>query len=105
MRTRGAPNLSATAPATGPPTPQSRFWNAIASAKTSRPQPFACDSGVRKKPIDERGPNVRTEMQQPHSIRTIGILQENDLVAAGNWTVMEISGGRACIHRACRHAA
>ncbi len=58
---------------------------ASASANTSRPQPFACDSGARKKPIDERGPNVSTEMVQPHSISTAGIRQLNDLAA--DWII------------------
>src|SRR3954447_12915833 len=69
--TRGAPNLSAIAPANGWPNPHKIFWIAIASANTSRPQPFVCDNGVRKKPSDERGPNVSTAIMQPHSASTI----------------------------------
>ena len=39
-----------------------------ATARTRRgPSPFACDSGVRKKPSAERGPNVMTAIAQPHS--------------------------------------
>src|SRR4051794_34651307 len=105
MRTRVAPNLSAIAPATGPPTPHSRFWMAIASANTSRPQPFACDSGVRKNPIEERGPKVMTEMQQPHSISTTGVRQVNALVIADDVVRMEFSSGEACIHRASHPCA
>ena len=41
---------------TAAPAPHSRFWIAIASANTSRPQPLACDSGVRNWPSAERGP-------------------------------------------------
>ncbi len=97
LSTRGAPNLSAIAPANGWPSPQSRFCNASDSANTSRPQPFACDSGVRKKPSDERGPKVRTEIAQPHRARMIGVRHENDLVALGAASVMGISGANANI--------
>src|SRR5260370_36585623 len=61
------------APANGWPTPHNRFWIASAKANTSRPQPFARDSGVRKKPSEERGPNVRIAITQPHSTITAGV--------------------------------
>jgi hypothetical protein len=33
----------------------------------SRPQPCACDIGVRKKPSAERGPKPIMEIRQPHA--------------------------------------
>ena len=51
------------------------FWIAIARPKTSRPQPFACDCGVRKKPSVERGPKLIMAMRQPHSTITAGVRQ------------------------------
>src|SRR5262245_58885659 len=53
------------APAKGCPMPHSRFCSASENAKTSRPQPLACDIGVRKNPSAERGPNDTTEIRQP----------------------------------------
>src|SRR5262245_13361584 len=53
------------APAIGWPMPQSRFCSASANANTSRPQPLACDIGVKKNPSAERGPNDSTETRQP----------------------------------------
>src|ERR1700730_5643526 len=61
------------APASGWPSPHSRFCTANASANTSRPQPFAWDKGVRKKPRVERGPNVIIPMRQPHRAMTAGV--------------------------------
>ena len=65
------PNLSASMPTKGWPMPQTRFWMAIASAKTSRPQPYSVDIGVRKKPMVERGPKPIAPMAQP-ATRTTG---------------------------------
>jgi hypothetical protein len=44
---RTGPKRSATAPAMGCPTPQSRFWIASAKEKMSRPQPLLTDIGGR----------------------------------------------------------
>src|SRR5262245_1265757 len=71
------------APAKGWPNPHSRFWIASASAKTSRPQPLAFDRGVRKKPSDERGPKVSTEIEQPHRISTAGTRHETERAREG----------------------
>src|SRR5262245_60278262 len=73
--TRVVPNRSAIAPANGWPRPQRMFWIASARPKTSRPQPFTCDIGVRKKPSVARGPKLIMEMRQPHSTMTIGVRQ------------------------------
>ena len=69
------PKRSATAPANGWPMPHSRFCSAKASANTSRPQPFAADIGVRKKPKAERGPKPISEIRQPHTMMTAGVRQ------------------------------
>src|SRR5258707_159793 len=92
LSTRGAPYLSAMAPANGCPSPQIRFCSASDSANTSRPQPFACDIGVRKNPSDERGPKVRTEIVHPHNAMMMGRRHENGLVALAAAFVMEVSG-------------
>src|SRR5712692_6142901 len=64
---------------------------ASASPNTSRPQPFACDCGVRKKPSVARGPKLIMEMRQPHSTITTGVRQVTSLVAAGI-VIIELSG-------------
>ena len=56
--TRLAPKRSAMPPAKGWPMPHNKFWIASATEKTSRPQWCSCDSGVRKKPSEERGPKA-----------------------------------------------
>ena len=48
LSTGTAPKRSAIAPANGWAAPHSSIWIASASAKTSRPQPYALDIGVRK---------------------------------------------------------
>ncbi len=48
---------------------------ASASENTSRPQPFSCDIGVRKKPSAERGPNDRIAIRQPQMTITEGVRQ------------------------------
>src|SRR5258708_14964685 len=63
---------SAMAPAKGWPTPHKGFWIAKASANTSRPQPWALDIGVRKKPNEERGPKVKMAIRQPQTRTTAG---------------------------------
>jgi hypothetical protein len=55
--------------------PHTRFCSAKASANTSRPQPFACDIGVRKKPKVDRGPNPSREIRQPQTMITSGVRQ------------------------------
>src|SRR5262249_56330384 len=40
-----------------------------------RPQPWACDIGVRKKPSAERGPNASAEIRQPQIAITTGVRQ------------------------------
>src|SRR5256885_3346044 len=76
------PKRSATAPANGWPMPQSRFCSAKASANTSRPQPFAWDMGVRKKPNAERGPKPSSEIRQPQRMITSGVRQPIERAAA-----------------------
>src|SRR5262245_58880071 len=85
------------APANGCPRPHSRFWIASAGANTSRPQPFACDSGVRKNPRDDRGPKVRTEIVHPHNTITIGVRQLKDLAADAVMLVMIAPGSRTLV--------
>jgi hypothetical protein len=63
--TRTAPKRSATAPAKGCPTPQSRFWIAMARPKISRPQPYSCVIGIWNSPAVARGPKVISAMAQP----------------------------------------
>ena len=79
------PKRSATAPANGCAMPQSRFCSAKASANTSRPQPFAADIGVRKKPKAERGPKPISEMRQPHRMMTAGVRHVRDRAVAASW--------------------
>src|SRR5215217_7523243 len=67
---------------------------AMASANTSRPQLFALESGIIKKPSDDRGPKLRTEMQHAHSTRTAGVRQVKERAAAEAVEVMLISRGR-----------
>jgi len=61
------------APAKGWPMPHNRFWIASAKANTSRPQPFASDQGLRKKPSVDRGPKVRIAIRQPQMTITAGV--------------------------------
>src|SRR6516225_214345 len=63
------------APAKGCAAPHNRFCMASASENTSRPQPFSCDIGVRKKPSAERGPNERIAIRQPQMMITPGVRQ------------------------------
>src|SRR5215813_6443060 len=63
------------APAKGCAAPHNRFCMASASENTSRPQPFSCDIGVRKKPSAERGPNERIAIRQPQTMITPGVRQ------------------------------
>src|SRR5262249_20523877 len=51
------------------------FWIASARPNTSRPQPFTCDIGVRKKPSVARGPKLIMEIRQPHNTMTSGVRQ------------------------------
>src|SRR5262249_46793028 len=59
------------------------FCRASASENTSRPQPFAVDIGVRKKPSAERGPKLTSEMRQPHSTIRAGTRQADDPAVDG----------------------
>ena len=63
--TRKAPNRSAIAPAKGWPTPQSRFWIAMAKPKVSRPQPYSVIIGSWNRPDEARGPKVIRAIRQP----------------------------------------
>src|SRR5579872_4117665 len=73
---------------------------AIASAKTSRPQPLAAESGVRKKPSAERGPNASMAMRQPPSTITRGLRQSalaaTDCCAGDGLDIGSASGGQDC---------
>jgi len=53
--------------------PHNRFWIASAKANTSRPQPFASDQGLRKKPSVDRGPKVRIAIRQPQRTIAAGV--------------------------------
>src|SRR3954468_17534071 len=86
--TRTAPNRSATAPANGWPTPHSRFWMAMASENTSRPQFPDTDSGVRNCPTAERGPKLIKAMTQPHPTTKAGVRQ----LLRATCKVMDIKG-------------
>ena len=55
--------------------PHNRFWIASATEKTSRPQWCSCDSGVRKKPSEERGPKLTMAIRQPQTTTTKGVRQ------------------------------
>ena len=59
------PKRSATAPANGAPTPQSKFWIAMARLNTSRPQPYSATMGNWNSPAAARGPKVMRAMRQP----------------------------------------
>src|SRR3546814_9075352 len=73
--TRPAPERWASAPATGCDTTQTRFWMAMATAKTSRPQPKSADIGARNSPKLERMPKDSTASRQPAAITTSGVRQ------------------------------
>jgi len=66
------------------------FWIASARPNTSRPQPLACDMGVRKKPSVARGPKLIMETRQPHTTITTGVRQPivEALEADGNEMAM-----------------
>ncbi len=61
--------------------PQIRFWIASAIAKTSRPQLYSIDIGVRKKPSEERGPKLIMAIRQPQTTTTAGVRQPTALAA------------------------
>ena len=75
--TRLVPKRSAMPPAKGCPIPHSKFWMANAIENTSRPQWLVCDSGVRKKPSEERGPKLIIAIRQPQTTTTTGVRQPN----------------------------
>jgi hypothetical protein len=93
--TRMVPKRSAIAPANGWPSPHSRFCKASASASTSRPQPLARDSGVRKRPSEDRGPKVRMAMRQPKTMMTAGVRQPMRAAEVA----IEVIGFSAEVHR------
>src|SRR5215831_4684649 len=80
------------APAKGCAAPHNRFCMASASENTSRPQPFSCDIGVRKKPRAERGPNERIAIRQPHMMITPGVRQLARDVAASRVVMDKVPG-------------
>src|SRR5262249_60079852 len=84
------PKRSAIGRANGWPKPQRMFWIASARPNTSRPQPLACDMGVRKKPSVARGPKLIIETRQPHKTITAGVRHPivEAFVAEGNETAM-----------------
>src|SRR6266849_7292130 len=65
---------------------------ASASENTSRPQPFSADIGVRKKPSEERGPNDRIAIRQPHMMIMPGVRQLMRDVAASRVVMDEVPG-------------
>src|SRR5436305_12689128 len=69
-------------PANGWAMPQTMFWTASANPNTSRPQSFACDCGLRKRPRTARGPKLKNETRQPQSTITAGVRQLVDRCAA-----------------------
>jgi hypothetical protein len=66
ITTRNAPNRSAAMPEKMPATPQVRFWIAMARAKVSRVQPWACVTGCSHSPKAWRVPmdSVKTAAPQ-----------------------------------------
>ncbi len=76
--TRHVPNLSASAPKIGVPSPHARFWIAIANPNVVRSQPFSASIGNWKKPIAERGPKVSAAIRQPHMMISQGRLGAPD---------------------------
>src|SRR5207302_768411 len=80
----------------GWPAPHSSIWIAMASAKTSRPQPWADDMGVRNRPSADLTPNPSAPIRHPHARITAGVRQLADRVSA-----IERSGPRRCkpLHR------
>src|SRR5262245_51966007 len=78
------------------------FWIASARPNTSRPQPFTCDIGVRKKPSVARGPKLIMEIRQPHSTITSGVrqpietleLEGNEMAMCHENPVCQIPGAR-----------
>ena len=62
--------------------PHNRFWIAKASAKTSRPQPFCDDIGLRNSPNDERGPKPSSAIRHPQRRMTIGVRQPSRAAVA-----------------------
>src|SRR5215203_2174190 len=74
------PKRSATAPANGAPTPQSKFWIAMARLNTSRPQPYSATMGNWNSPAAARGPKVMRAMRHPAPTTSSG---ETRLAEAG----------------------
>jgi len=78
------------------------FWIASARPNTSRPQPFTCDIGVRKKPSVARGPKLIMEIRQPHNTMTSGVrqpietleLEGNEIAMCPESVPTEFSSGR-----------
>src|SRR5919204_3250380 len=70
-------------PANGWATPQMMFCKATANPYTSRPQSFACDCGLRKRPRTARGPKLKNDTRQPQSTMITGVRQLLERSAAG----------------------
>src|SRR5688500_1436505 len=83
LSTRTIPNRSASMPANGWASPHRMFWIASARPNTSRPQPLACDCGVRNRPRMERGPKLIIAIRQPLSTITAGVRQP--ITGAAEW--------------------
>src|SRR3954452_23441090 len=96
-------------PAMGWPRPQRIFCRASANPNTSRPQPFACDCGVRKKPRLARGPKLIREIRQPQSTMTAGMRQSRTNSRDGKANkldmAMEIAGFPRVLQARLRMAA
>ena len=69
------PKRSAMAPASGWPSPHSRFCIASARPKTSRPQAKSRLIGWMKKPRLERGPKLSMPIAHPQMMITSGVRQ------------------------------
>src|SRR5712691_2895792 len=78
------------APAKGWPMPHNRFLIGSGRANTSRPQPFASDQGLRKKPSVDRGPKVRIAIRQPQMTITAGVRHAG---RAPGWAAKRIIAG------------
>src|SRR5438093_4554296 len=59
-------------PAKAESAPQIRFWIAIATENTSRPQPKSRLIGCRKRPKPARAPKLKPRIRQPQTMTTVG---------------------------------
>src|SRR5262249_52920226 len=88
------------------------FWIASARPNTSRPQPFTCDIGVRKKPSVARGPKLIREIRQRQSTTRSGVrqpietleLEGNEMAMCHENPVCQIPGARpVAFNGSCGH--